>query len=414
MARMLGFERSAGSSSPRARPRAAAAAVLSLVAVSACCGAPDRADSPAQSATTGEAPPSAGAGDAGGAGEGLGGAGGAGAVAGGAGEAGAGAGGTGGAEASGAGAGGAPLADLQGCHGEKRPLVISSQMPYAVARVGAAEGHFLLDFGTTASTIDPQGFAGGVVPEPVAGSADRFADFDFYGPWGTVRLTVQDHSGIQGTVRQAGILGTDFLSLHAFTLDFEDGAVYRADAGALCPDEILRAEGMKPLWTAGYYSSDLAAVQAGFPNVPTVPARIGAAQAVAQLDTGYDDAVYRRSVNINRAFLAAIEAAGIDLEPVPEAAMSLSTCVPGQAEQVSAYRILRGAPFELVSTDGSAAVAAQDVMLFLKDTPPEARQCGGIGTWSIPAAQVAASFYADARRLVFDPVTSRVWMGTPR
>ncbi|AGP37177.1 hypothetical protein [Sorangium cellulosum] len=62
----------------------------------------------------------------------------------------------------------------------------------------------------------------------------------------------------------------------------------------------------------------------------------------------------------------------------------------------------------------AAAVAAQDVMLFLKDTPPEARQCGGIGTWSIPAAQVAASFYVDARRLVFDPVTSRVGAEPPR
>ncbi|KYG05085.1 hypothetical protein BE21_42975, partial [Sorangium cellulosum] len=71
LARMLGFERSPGSSS-RARPCAATAAVLSLVAVSACCGAPARADSPAQSATMGEAPPSAGAGDAGGAGAGLG------------------------------------------------------------------------------------------------------------------------------------------------------------------------------------------------------------------------------------------------------------------------------------------------------------------------------------------------------
>ena len=48
----------------------------------------------------------------------------------------------------------------------------------------------------------------------------------------------------------------------------------------------------------------------------------------------------------------------------------------------------------------------------LKDTPPGARQCGGIGTWSIPAAQVAASFHVDARRIVFDPYTSRVWMET--
>ncbi|XYI01925.1 hypothetical protein ACMHYB_20010 [Sorangium sp. So ce1128] len=291
--------------------------------------------------------------------------------------------------------------------------MISSQMPYALARVGAAEGQFLLDFGTTLSTIDPQGFADGVIPAPIDGTADQFADFDFYGSWGTVRLIVQDHSGIRGTVRQAGIIGTDFLSLNAFTLDYENAAVYRADPGALCSDEILRAEGMKPLWTAGYYSSDLDEVQAGFPNVPTVPVRIGAAQAVAQLDTGYDDAVYRHSVNINRAFLEAIEAAGVELDPVPEAATALSTCVPGQQEQVSAYRIPGGVPFEMVSTDGSAAVAARDVTLFLKDTPREARQCGGIGTWSIPAAQVAASFYVDARRIVFDPLSSRVWMGTP-
>ncbi|WP_159397006.1 hypothetical protein [Sorangium cellulosum] len=304
--------------------------------------------------------------------------------------------------------------ELQACHGEKKPLVISSQMPYALARVGGAEGYFVLDFATTASTIDPQGFAGGLVPEPVAGSADQFADFDFYGSWGTVRLDVQDHSGIHGTVRQAGILGTDFLSLNPFTLDYEAGAVYRASAASFCSDETLRAEGLRPLWAAGYYASDLSRVQPGFPNVPTVPARIGAAQAVAQLDTGFDDALYRHSVNINRAFFSALEAAGVALDPVPEAGMTLSTCVPGEQQDVSAYRIVGGAPFELVGVDGSAVVSAADVMLFLKDTPPGARPCGGIGTWSIPAAQVAASFHVDAQRVVFDPATSRVWMGTAR
>ncbi|WP_437742654.1 hypothetical protein WMF39_45210 [Sorangium sp. So ce1504] len=110
--------------------------MFSLRAISACCGAADRAESPAQNATTSEASSSAGAGGAGAGGAGVAGAG--------AGEAGAG--GAGDADV-------APLADLQGCHGEKRPLVVSSQMPYAVARIGAAEGHFLLDFGATASLM---------------------------------------------------------------------------------------------------------------------------------------------------------------------------------------------------------------------------------------------------------------------
>lgn len=305
----------------------------------------------------------------------------------------------------------AELPALQGCHGEKQPLVISSQMPYALARVGAAEGYFLLDFATTGSTIDPLGFAGGVVPRPVEGSADRFADFDFYGAWGTVRLDVQDHSGVAGRVRQAGILGTDFLALNAFTLDYEQGAVYRADAASFCSDEVLRAEGMKPLSTAGFYSSDLGRVQPGFPNVPTVPVRVGSASAVAQLDTGYDDALFRHSVNVNRPFFEAMQAAGVALVPAPEADLALSTCVPGLQETIRAYRAGPGATFDFVSTDGSAAYSEPNALFFVKDTPPAALRCGGIGTWSIPAAQVASSFYNEARRLVFEPFTSRVWMG---
>lgn len=303
------------------------------------------------------------------------------------------------------------LPELQSCHGVKAPLVISSQMPYALARVGAAEGYFLLDFATTASTIDPKGFADGVVPQPVDGTTDQFAGFDFYGPWGAVRLDVQDHSGVNGTVRQAGILGTDFLALNTFTLDYAKGVVYRADALSFCSDEILRAEGMKPLGTAGYYSYDLDKVQPGFPNVPTVPVRVGTATAVAQLDTGYDDALYKHSVNINKPFFEALKAAGVALVPVPGADLALSTCVPGQQETITAYKVGPGASFDFVSTDGSVAYSEESVLLFVKDTPLAAKQCGGIGTWSIPAAQVAASFYNDARRLVFEPYTSRVWIG---
>ncbi len=152
-------------------------------------------------------------------------------------------------------------------------------------------------------------------------------------------------------------------------------------------------------------------MQPGFPNVPTVPVRVGAATAIAQLDTGYDDALYHHSVNINRAFFDALKAAGVALTEVPEAALSLSTCVPGQQENVTAYKIGKGASFDFISTDGSVALSEESAILFVKDPPAEAKKCGGIGTWSIPAAQVAASFYVDAKRIVFDPYTSRVWMG---
>src|SRR5206468_2777677 len=146
------------------------------------------------------------------------------------------------------------------------------------------------------------------------GTSSQFDDFDFYGPWGTVHLDVQDHSGIVGSVRQAGMVGTDFLSLNVFTLDYEHGDVYRADQKSFCPDGVLLKAGLRPLSTAGYYASDPSKIKAGLPNVPTVPVRIGTVDAIAQLDTGFDDAVHRHSVNINTAFFSAVKAAGIKVE----------------------------------------------------------------------------------------------------
>jgi hypothetical protein len=48
------------------------------------------------------------------------------------------------------------------------------------------------------------------------------------------------------------------------------------------------------------------------------------------------------------------------------------------------------------------------VTLFLKDSPAEIRRCGGIGTWTRPAAQLGASFVNDGT-LVVDPFGQRLW-----
>jgi hypothetical protein len=66
--------------------------------------------------------------------------------------------------------------------------------------------------------------------------------------------------------------------------------------------------------------------------------------------------------------------------------------------------------FAFVGLDGGTAHAETDAVLFAKNTPPAARVCGGIGTWSVPAAQVAASFYVADGLVVFDPLASQVWI----
>ncbi len=174
--------------------------------------------------------------------------------------------------------------------------------------------------------------------------------------------------------------------------------------------------------SSGFYSTRLSNLQrlssvidggsttVTVPNVPTIRLRLSGVTALAQLDTGFDDAVVRNSININAAFLNAllngapgtlVRESGLDL--------TLTTCA-GVSEPVTAWRVAAGRQLEFVSPDGGVARVAPSAVLFAKDTPPAARVCGGIGTWSVNAAQVAGSFFVDAEAVVFDPVRSAVWM----
>jgi hypothetical protein len=303
--------------------------------------------------------------------------------------------------------------DLTACHGEKRDLVVAGTMPYVTVKVGNSTGLFLLDFGTTASTIDTNGFLNRHVPRLVPGTTNQFADFDFYGSWGTVSLNIQDHSTIQniGPVRQAGILGTDFLSLNAFTVDYELGGLYRRDT-ALCNDSMLRSQGFHPVSTAGYYSNDLSKLKPGTANIPTVPVRIGSVQAVAQVDPGFDDRLFPHSVNINKAFFKALASAGIILQPYVKGNINLTTCA-GITETLLAYKLPKNSSFEIVGNDGRSVSAVSDAIIFVKDPPQEAKKCGGIGTWETPAAQIGASFLKESKNVIFDPFRSLVWFKIP-
>ncbi len=308
------------------------------------------------------------------------------------------------------------------CLGASQPLTLFHDLPFTDVTVGGVTGAFLVDLATTGSAIDALAFP---APGPSAsrcplGASCMFEGFTFFGGWGAVQLVSEELDSAGDAVHQAGILGTDLLATSVYTLDYGRRRIYRGGRGA-CSDATLARAGLEPLSTRGFYGSSVVALRpmtdvlasaapGAVPNVPTVPVRVAGVTAVAQLDTGFADTRIRHSVNINTAFFDAIQAANPGAL-VRDAAsdLSLTTCA-GVAEPVEAWRLAPGMSFDLVGESGAAARTEKSAVLFVKRTPAAARRCGGIGTWSAPAAQVATSFYVDAGVVVFDPFASRVWI----
>jgi hypothetical protein len=317
---------------------------------------------------------------------------------------------------------GATKGELPACLGASIPIVITTG-PHASLAVGAAPStyvaSFLVDYATTGSIIDLSTFA---PPGPTAtgcnpqvlGQLCTFADLDFFGPWGLVTLRTST----------ATILGTDFLAHGIYTLDYTNKRMLHvASTGAACADAALAGAGLVALSTAGFFASDLSLlkpqhdIESSAPlgisvaNVPVVPVKVAGTAAIAQLDTGFDDKVVPHSINVNVAMLDAINAASPGaLLRDPAMDLSLSTCA-GVSEPAEAYHFAAGASFELVDTGGAVARSWSTATVFVKRTPPAALTCGGIGTWSSPAAQIGTSFFTDMGALVFDPYASRVWVG---
>jgi hypothetical protein len=136
--------------------------------------------------------------------------------------------------------------------------------------------------------------------------------------------------------------------------------------------------------------------------------RIGSVLAVAQVDTGYADSQSPPSMNINQALLQKLQAAGVALQAVEGPSLQLTTCVRGQSEAVKRYRLAGDTTVDLVGEGDQAVRRLNGVTLFVKNSPAAVRVCGGIGTWSQPAAQLGASFVNDGT-LVVDPVGQRLW-----
>lgn len=318
------------------------------------------------------------------------------------------------------------------CLGDGGPLVLSGGLPYVKVGLGRAsaswrEETFLVDFGTSFSTIDrstlPPPFhraATGCERSSKLGELCTFDVFDFLGDWGPVSLRHARRTS--GDVRQVGILGTDLTSTSAITIDYERSWVRRASRSVFCDDAELLSLGFTSLSTAGFFSNELSKLRplsdvvakapstAPVANVPTVPLRIGGIVAHAQLDTGFADALVPFSLNVNEALLRALRTSVPDaIVRDPDKDLVLSTCVD-ESEPVEAYALRSDVPLDFLNVASRVAKSFYDVTLFVKRTPPAAQKCGGVGTWTAPAAQVSASFLAAFGSVVFDPFGSRVWV----
>ena len=308
----------------------------------------------------------------------------------------------------------AQAAGVPTCLGESRSLIISNGMPYIPVRVQGRTGFFVVDLGADVSAISPTTFLGdGMNPAPMAGSSNLFAGVDFFGAQPPLRLSVQDQSDIRGIVPQAGLIGTDLLRNHMVTLDYANAVIHRGAPEQFCGEELLRRAGFQPLSSRDYFGQNPQTLTCPVaprpcPNIPTIPVRIGSVLALAQVDTGYADSQSPPSMNINQALFQKLQAAGVPLQAVAKPNLQLTTCVRGQSEAVKRYRLRGDTTVDLVGEAGLAVRRLSGVTLFVKNSPAAAQVCGGIGTWSQPAAQLGASFVNDGT-LVVDPVGQRLW-----
>jgi hypothetical protein len=319
------------------------------------------------------------------------------------------------------------LAALAACLGSSTKLTLSGDMPYVDVPVGTEKGEFVLDFATTFSSIDLTAFAS---PGPMTSGCDAselgetctVADFAFFGPPASVELTTADFSGVGGTVRQAGLVATDILSEYVITLEYPAGLAFGSPQSGFCSDAALQAAGFVSLSTAGFYENDVsllepatdvdsnAATGLSVADVPTVKVQLAGVGALAQLDTGFED-VMPFAVNINQAYYAAIMAASPSaLVRDTSLDTTLTTCVEDVSQPVMGYRVAAADTFDFMADGGGVARSFAITVLYVKQTPEAAESCGGIGTWTVPAAQVGASYFNAMQGIVFDPYGARVWI----
>lgn len=262
--------------------------------------------------------------------------------------------------------------------------------PYVELTADGIAGPFLIDYGATRSSLSAAAFPGpegsirtAVISLPGVERAEfHLARYD---------LMLQPGRG------QLGVIGDDLLS--RLTVQLSHSTAFLGAES--CRPEALIARGFTAVAQNGFFSSDRSKIRAGLPNVPVVFLRLGDVRVWAQIDTGYEDFVHSRSVDINEALFDRLVESGAKLDRVDD--IDIWTC--GGRERRAVYRV-ENRPLSIENDEGKPIAGAEGFRLIVKP----ANTCGGIADMGEPAAQLGASFLRLFGAVIFDPKTATVWL----
>jgi hypothetical protein len=286
--------------------------------------------------------------------------------------------------------GGSDEAALCGGRQYQRDSVPNGGPPYIGLSADGVFGQFLLDYGSTASSLSASAFGG-------SNRLVRHTDLSLPGVRdGTFTLRRFD-TPLKPVGRQLGVIGTDILSL--LTVQMTGNTVFVGTQP--CDSSALRARGLVPIAQKDFFSSDPSTIDGKHPNVPVVFLRLGEVHTWAQIDTGYDDVVYRHSVDINEALFKRLIREGMTLDHLAD--INVSTCEGQESRHV--YTV-KDRSISIETNDSTPIRRIGAFYLILKPV----NGCGGIAAMSVPAAQFGASFLRTFKTIVFDPQFGTVWL----
>lgn len=290
-----------------------------------------------------------------------------------------------------------PLGDdgAAACAGESFTVTHAARgaAPYIRLTADGKAGAFLIDWGSTASSLAAEAFG---APQDSL-KIVRFSLPSF--PTGAFAVRPQGaDAGPRG--RRIGLIGTDFLAkmsahigygLLRDTIKLGEGP---------CDAAALGRAGFRRIAQSGYFSHTGARPDRA--NVPVLPIRIGAAETMAQIDSGYDDTLLKHSIDINAAFYDRLVAAGVKLKRGTD--IQVKTCSGVERRQVFT---VPATPLDIGASGSEPAVrTVRRFHLLLKPK----NGCGGIADMSEPAAQLGASFLRTLSPLVIDGKAEAVWV----
>lgn len=264
--------------------------------------------------------------------------------------------------------------------------------PYIPLTADGKHGNFLLDWGSTSSSLSDTAFAASTT----VGRALPFDLPSFTSGHFASRRYPADAGPADG---QLGLVGTDFLAQMSATLTYEPRGGSVRLAAKPCDGPRLAADGFVPVRQRGHFSADPKRVSAP-PNIPVLFVRLGPITVPAQIDSGYEDTLWPHAIDINEALYRSLVDAGVQLTAVGSG--GVATCAGRETRQV----LRAEAPLVIVSDDGAVIRKIPDHNLFRK-TP---NACGGIASMDTPAAQLGASFLRTLGTVVIDGKSETVWV----